>query len=97
MPWDSSDRRSRLPADWAKRRLRVLRRDGYRCQHRNRPGAPKCGTPANQVDHVQPGDDHDYANLRALCRRHHAEKSSAEGNAAKPRRLNPTETFSWSV
>lgn len=87
--WEGSDRKSRLPDDWAKRRIRVLRRDGYRCH--------ECGAPANQVDHIIPGDDHDLDNLRALCRRHHALKSSAEGNAAKPKRVNAPERFAWSV
>lgn len=90
MPWETSDRRSRLPADWPKRRVRVLRRDGYRCQHRDDLGVP-CLAPANQVDHVRHGDDHSLDNLQALCRWHHARKSSAEGNAAQPRRRRPPE------
>jgi 5-methylcytosine-specific restriction enzyme A len=93
MAWDEhpSGRRERLPDDWPLRRIRVLRRDGYRCQHRDAPGTPMCGAPANQVDHVERGDDHSLDNLRALCRRHHALKSSAEGNAAKPRRRREPE------
>lgn len=86
-PWDGSDRRSRLPDDWPLRRIRVLRRDGYRCQHRDSAGV-KCGEPANQVDHIVRGDNHDESNLQALCRFHHARKSSAEGAAA--RRPKPT-------
>jgi 5-methylcytosine-specific restriction endonuclease McrA len=42
-----------------------------------------CEAPANQVDHINPGDDHDYDNLQSLCRWHHARKSSAEGAAAR--------------
>lgn len=85
MGWETSDRKARLPDDWAIRRVRVLRRDGYKCQARDSVGV-KCGDPANQVDHVEPGDDHSYENLQALCRWHHARKSSAEGHAArKPR------------
>ena len=85
MAWDTSDRKSRLPDDWATRRVRVLRRDSYKCQARDSLGV-QCGDPANQVDHVQPGDDHSLDNLQALCRWHHARKSSAEGAAArKPR------------
>ena len=94
MSWENSDRRARLPHDWQTRRLRVLRRDGYKCQHRDEPGAPKCLAPANQVDHVERGDDHDLANLQALCAWHHARKSSAEGRAAqRPRasRRRPSE------
>lgn len=88
--WQHSDRKSRLPHDWAQRRIRVLRRDGYRCQHRDEVGI-LCGAWANQVDHVERGDDHDEANLQALCRDHHAAKSSAEGVAAQPRRRRPPE------
>lgn len=85
MAWDTSDRKERLPADWTSRRVRVLRRDGYKCQARDSRGV-QCGDPANQVDHIEPGDDHDYDNLQSLCRWHHARKSSAEGRAArKPR------------
>lgn len=86
MPWDTSDRKARLPADWTIRRVRVLRRDGYKCQARDSLGV-MCGDPANQVDHIVPGDDHDDSNLQALCRWHHARKSSAEGLAARKPRL----------
>lgn len=82
MGWDTSDRRSRLPGDWASRRIRVLRRDGYVCQARDSTGH-LCGYPANQVDHINPGDDHDLDNLQALRRWHHARKTSAEGAAAR--------------
>lgn len=85
MGWETSNRKERLPADWSTRRVRVLRRDGYKCQARDSLGV-KCGDPANQVDHVQHGDDHSLDNLQALCRWHHARKSSAEGlTARKPR------------
>lgn len=95
--WAGSDRRSRLPDDWPKRRLRILRRDSYRCQHRDSPSSPPCDAPANQVDHIERGDDHRLDNLQALCRRHHALKSSREGNDAKPKRVNPRESFAWAV
>lgn len=88
MAWSTSNRRERLPADWHSRRARVLRRDSYRCQALDSLGA-KCGEPATDVDHINPGDDHSYANLQALCRWHHARKSSAEGAAA--RRPRPTQ------
>lgn len=38
--------------------------------------------PGNQCDHIIPGSDHSPGNLEWLCRRHHAEKSAAEGHAA---------------
>lgn len=88
MPWDTSNRKAELPHDWQARRIRVLRRDSYRCQARDSQGRV-CGAWANQVDHIERGNNHDEDNLQALCRWHHARKSSAEGNAAKkprPRR-----------
>lgn len=86
MAWDTSNRRAELPPDWAARRVRVLRRDSYRCQARDSLGA-MCGALANQVDHIKPGTDDDYDNLQSLCRWHHGRKSSAEGNAARRPRL----------
>jgi 5-methylcytosine-specific restriction endonuclease McrA len=54
-------RRSSRP--WSRTRLRVLQRDGYRCQW--------CGARATVVDHVVPralgGSDHDPRNLVASC------------------------------
>ncbi|GEB46926.1 hypothetical protein MTE01_28710 [Microbacterium testaceum] len=93
MPWDTSDRKAELPADWAARRMRVLRRDHYRCRARYSDGR-RCEAPANQVDHITPGSDHDEDNLEALCRWHHARKSSAEGHAARrprPRQARDSE------
>ena len=81
MAWETSDRRSRLPADWPQRRVTVLRRDGYRCQM----GYPGCSIKATDVDHIVPGDDHSLPNLRAACSNCHAKKSSREGNTAQAR------------
>jgi len=64
MGWQGSDRKGRLPADWRRIRLVVLRRDRWTCR--------RCGRPANQVDHIVPGDDHRPANLQALCKSCHA-------------------------
>ena len=89
MAWEGSDRRSRLPADWQARRLRVLRRDRYACQHRD-PAGRKCNAPANEVDHIERGDDHRDTNLQALCRKHHGEKTAAEGHAAWAAKRIPT-------
>lgn len=79
--WEGSDRRSRLPYDWPRRRARVLRRDRWRCTALV-DGVP-CGALATEVDHVERGDDHDERNLTSLCRHHHARKSGAEGAAAR--------------
>lgn len=51
------------PAE-AKRRIRVLRFHGYRCHHRERPGAPICGAAARSVGPAE-GDD-----FIALCGAH---------------------------
>jgi 5-methylcytosine-specific restriction endonuclease McrA len=80
--WEGSDRRSRLPADWSKIRLRVLRRDAGRCTALDEAGA-RCVEVATDVDHIKPGDDHSMGNLRSLCTWHHRKKSGAEGAAAQ--------------
>ena len=81
MAWEGSTRRARLPRNWRTLRLRVLRRDGYICQARFSEGQ-LCGQPATDVDHIEPGDDHSMANLRALCAWCHARKSATEGGTA---------------
>lgn len=91
--WRTSQRKSGLPADWTRRRVRVLRRDGYRCQARDSMGI-QCGAPANQVDHIRRGNDHSEENLQALCEWHHNQKSSREGVEARgprPSRRRPPE------
>lgn len=83
--WAGSDRRSRLPANWASIRSRVLRRDGSQCTAVSHDGV-RCAEPATDVDHIVAGDDHREANLRSLCGWHHQRKSSAEGAAALARK-----------
>src|SRR5690606_35221942 len=80
---DSSNRRERLPKNWSALRRLVLQRDSGRCQWRDHPDGPRCGAPANQVDHIQAGDNHALTNLQALCSLHHARKSAREGVLAK--------------
>lgn len=77
--WEGSTRRSRLPADWPKRRNQVLKRDNRICHVCRGPGA-------DGVDHLVPGDDHSLDNLAAIhhnvephC---HRTKSSREGGQA---------------
>nr|WP_030286713.1 HNH endonuclease signature motif containing protein [Streptomyces catenulae] len=95
MAWSDSNRRSRLPADWAVRRLSVLKRDGFQCAAVLRDTGARCTAPATDVDHVVPGDDHDPANLQSLCRWHHARKSSAEGAAARRRPVSRRRPVGW--
>lgn len=82
MTWEGSDRRARLPHDWALRRVRVLRRAAYRCEARFSTGE-RCGSPANQVDHIVRGDDHEPENLQALCVYCHGKKTAAEAAEAR--------------
>lgn len=82
--WGTSTRKSRLPANWPQLRRYVLGRDAYVCHVCRQPGA-------NQVDHLIAGDNHPETNLAAIHSWCHLRKSSAEGNAAKPKRLRPPE------
>ncbi|OZV74781.1 HNH endonuclease [Micromonospora echinospora] len=82
MTWEGSDRRARLPHDWALRRLRALRRDGYRCRQVFSTGE-RCGAPGSEVDHVVRGDNHDLSNLQTLCSYCHGVKTAAEAAAAR--------------
>jgi 5-methylcytosine-specific restriction endonuclease McrA len=75
-PWLGSDRKSRLPADWPRRRLRIIRRHGGICHVCEEPGA-------TEVDHLVAGDDHRDANLAPIHRACHLAKSAAEGVAAR--------------
>ena len=47
---------------------------------------------ATEVDHVQHGDNHDLANLQAVCSDCHSRKSAAEGVTARTKhsRKRPT-------
>lgn len=90
MAWDTSDRRDRLPDDWAIRRVRVLRRDGYRCRHIDSTGV-RCDVRGNQVDHIERGDNHDLTNLQTLCEFHHKQKTAAEAFEARKAKGFPTQ------
>lgn len=83
--WQGSNRRERLPAGWDKIRKRIMKRDGFECQAKLRNGG-RCGEPATDVDHIDPGDDHRDQNLQALCDWHHKRKSGAEGARAAKRK-----------
>lgn len=77
MAWSDSryPRAQRLPADWQKRRARVLRRDGGVCQMCGHEGA-------TEVDHIRRGDNHDLANLQAVHSECHKVKTARESGQA---------------
>lgn len=84
--WRGSGRRARLPDDWAWRREQVKARAGGRCEYKipgRNGGRFRCDAPGTDCDHVERGDNHDLSNLAWLCKRHHSQKSSAEGNEAQ--------------
>jgi 5-methylcytosine-specific restriction protein A len=77
VPYTNSTRAKRLPSNWKTLRLRILRRDRHTCY--------VCGQPADQVDHLNPGDDHSPHNLAAICRPCHMSKSGHEGGVTQGR------------
>ncbi|MGW4487869.1 HNH endonuclease [Amycolatopsis sp. NPDC004368] len=88
--WAGSTRAARLPPDWGTRVATVMVRDHGICHVCGQAGA-------DQVDHIEQGDDHDLRNLAPIhthvppyC---HRAKSSAEGNDARwqHRRGRPAE------
>lgn len=63
---------------WQKLRLRILQRDGYRCQLCKLAGRI---TPARDVDHIlnrASGGTDDPGNLQSLCKPCHDQKTEAE-------------------
>ena len=81
MAWSSSDRASRLPADWDERRAFVRARAGGRCEALLHDGT-RCPAAGAECDHVEPGDDHRATNLQWLCSWHHKRKTQREAAAA---------------
>lgn len=59
MAWENSTRRARLPPDWKRRRLVVLKRDGHRCT--------RCGGTARLEVHHTNGDSNEIDHLVTLC------------------------------
>ena len=87
MPWETSDRKERLPRDWDKRVARVKERDGWRCR-KILPSGKRCprGRATGhrlEVDHRIPNDDHSLSNLQALCEEHHLQKTLRESRRAR--------------
>lgn len=76
--WENSDRKSRLPSNWARLRAETLARD---------PICVLCGVrPSTHCDHIKAKADN-HKQLQGVCEPCHLRKSSAEGNAAQ--RANP--------
>lgn len=75
--WQGSTRSGRLPTNWRTEiRPTVFATYGTSCHVCGRPGA-------DEVDHLNPGDDHSLANLRPIHRQPcHARKSASEGGRA---------------
>ena len=69
-------------SQWARVRLQVLDRDGWRCC--------ECSAYGNEVDHVIPlsggGAPFDMANLQTLCRGCHIAKTRGENERQDPAR-----------
>lgn len=78
--WSTSNRKSRLPSNWVALRNDCLKRANNRCEWIRVDTEQRCNEPANQADHIIPGDDH--SQLQALCEYHHRVKSSSEGGTA---------------
>jgi 5-methylcytosine-specific restriction endonuclease McrA len=79
--WAGSDRKGRLPADWGRLRQVVLTRCGLRCEWVE--DGFRCPSPATDVDHIVPGDDHRPGNLQGLCNPHHLIKTARDTNAKR--------------
>jgi 5-methylcytosine-specific restriction endonuclease McrA len=83
--WRGSDRRARLPGNWAKIRAAILARDSTCKICDVRPSA--------FCDHiVAKADDHSEAGLQGVCGPCHDQKSSREGNAAQRENPRPGRT-----
>jgi 5-methylcytosine-specific restriction protein A len=85
MAWDSSTRRSRLPADWVKRRAATKARAGGRCEGISLHGEPRwhvddCPGVGTDCDHDKRGDDHSLSNLRWLSAECHKAKTQGESH-----------------
>lgn len=87
-PWQGSDRKQELPANWEEIRAAVLEDDDRQCRIRY-PGI--CAGEATDVDHIRRGNDHQRGNLQAACRACHRRKSGQEGAAARVPLRRPPE------
>lgn len=95
MPWETSDRKARLPKNWPslvafvrKRACTPAHPTEGQCEWRL-PSRKRCPRAGTDCDHIVPGDNHDPSNLQWLCHDHHSKKSAGEGGqrrwAARPK------------
>jgi len=82
-PWRGSTRRERLPTDWHRLRVAVLKRADNRCQLQ----IVGCTEVAAEVDHIVPGDDHRLINLQACCKSCHKKKTVFENKARSVKKM----------
>ena len=81
--WTGSDRRRRLPPQWARIRAEILKKD---------PTCQLCFVrPRTHCDHIEPKkDDHRKEALRGVCAPCHMQLSSKQGNDAQREKPRPT-------
>jgi 5-methylcytosine-specific restriction protein A len=84
MSWNTSDRRARLPRNWAKLREQVKRRAGGLCQAKQHE--PDCSGAGNECDHVINNDDHSLTNLQWLSGPCHRARTLQQATEARARR-----------
>lgn len=89
-PWESKPKGwtgRDLPSNWASIREQVFKRDGYRCRW-ILPSGKRCPRGratgwALECDHKGDRNDHRLEALQTLCEKHHRDKTSKEGIAAR--------------
>lgn len=69
--WNPDVHGKHLPKNWRSIRVKVLRRDDYRCRF--------CGAVATDVDHIGSRYNHNIENLRALCSSCHKKRTGKQG------------------
>lgn len=93
MAWATSDRRERLPANWAAIRRQVKANAHGLCQATTHANA--CDGVGSDADHITAGDDHDVHNLQWLSSPCHdaktARESAARNTATAALKHRPTE------
>ena len=98
MAWETSNRKSRLPANWLQLRAEVFATKGRQCH--NVIDGVRCTREGLDIDHIVPSGPDTLENLQPLCRRCHQSKSSSEGWQAlnkkkKEARARAEKKFGW--